>query len=652
MLTKQQIIKTIRRMSRRREPLNITAVKRSHPELIEAVYTVKPFWGWKQALKDARINYARIRVELQEYLTCEICGKDCRHLANHVILKHGVTTDEYLMDYPDAELVCEDMRAKLLQTDAPPIRHWEPCWSREYVLDRTAEYHRRGYPMHTGKFSDIDNSLILAANRFLGGWNEALIAVGLDPRKLTQEAYRQMHIYRDKESIIQGIRQRLKERLPLHRAALNRRDERTKGHVSLLKSGIEFFGSWDNALKAAGVDPEVVRKAKYPKRKYATRFDLIHEIRARHRRKWPISHGEIFHGKKQDGALGVWAWKYFGSWNNALKAAGFDPVEIRRQFRLPHRRYPGEEAVLKAMRQRNKEGRFMNYHAVEYGSDRDQALLRRTAKLFGSWNNALRKIGLDPEKIKRDARRRCARKRAPQYGRYPDEKSVLQAMKQRIKEGRFMNYDELHHKADRDQALLCRASKFFGSWNNALRKIGLDPEKIKYDAMHRAARNRALQRCQYPDKEAVLQAMKQRNKEGRFMNYDELFYKADPNPALLRRAHKFFGSWNNALRKIGLDPEKIKRDARQRGVSKRYPQYGRYPDKESVLKAIKQRNKEGCFMNLSGLVYGADRDRALLRKAHKFFGSWNNALKKTGFDPEKIKYEARHRAGCKPGRHK
>ena len=41
MLTRQQIVKTIRNLHRRKEPLNITAVKRRHPELIQAVYAGK-----------------------------------------------------------------------------------------------------------------------------------------------------------------------------------------------------------------------------------------------------------------------------------------------------------------------------------------------------------------------------------------------------------------------------------------------------------------------------------------------------------------------------------------------------------------------------------------------------------------------------------
>ena len=110
------------------------------------------------------------------------------------------------MDYPDAELVCENVRSNQLQKETPPIFHWEPCWSRKYILDRAAEYHRQNYPMHGSKFTDIDNSLIMAASRYWGGWNEALIAVGLDPQKVTQEACRQLKKYPDKEAVIQGIK--------------------------------------------------------------------------------------------------------------------------------------------------------------------------------------------------------------------------------------------------------------------------------------------------------------------------------------------------------------------------------------------------------------------------------------------------------------
>jgi len=547
MLTRQQIIKTIRNIHRCGEPLNITAVKRHHPELMKAVYAVRPYWGWKQALNDAGIDYARIKVELQEYITCELCGKPMINLANHLILKHKVKPDDYLTDYPDSELQSETLRAEKTIGKSRFLRQWEPCWSREYILDRVDEYHRRGYPMHYGKFSDMDTSLMLATKRYLGGWREALIAVGLDPRKVTQEAYRQLHKYPDKESVIQGIKERLKRGLRLNRGSVH------ASKASLLTSGIEYFGSWDNALKAAWVDSEAIHQALKPKRKYETKQDIIREIRARHKRKWAINHGELYHGKHQDGQLGVYAGKYFGSWNNALKAAGFDPIKIQKHTSLQHLRYPDKQSVLKAMKRRNEKGRFMNYGGLAYGSDRDNPLLERASKFFGSWDSALKAAGLDPIEIHRQAiLRRC---------RYPDKESVVKVMKQRVKEGRFINHRGLAFGHDQDLPLLNRALEFFGSWDSALKAAGLDPVKVRRQAI--------LNRCRYPDAKSVLKGMRQRNKEGRRMNYGSLDSGADRDRTLLNWAVKFFGSWNNALRKIGLNPAKSKQDAKFRAVRRR-----------------------------------------------------------------------------------
>jgi len=61
---KRSIIREIERLHARRESLNITAVKRNHPDLIKRVYRVRPFWGWKRALEDAGLDYSTINTEL------------------------------------------------------------------------------------------------------------------------------------------------------------------------------------------------------------------------------------------------------------------------------------------------------------------------------------------------------------------------------------------------------------------------------------------------------------------------------------------------------------------------------------------------------------------------------------------------------------
>jgi molybdenum cofactor biosynthesis enzyme MoaA len=171
----------------------------------------------------------------------------------------------------------------------------------------------------------------MAALRYFGGWRKALTAAGLDPQKVTQEAYRQLHCYPDKEAVIQGIRQRLRKGLQLNRVSIH------ASKPSLAISGVDFFGSWDNALKAAGVNPELIHQALKRKGKYATKQDIIREIRARYKRKWAINHADLYRGKNKNRYLAHCACKYFGSWNNALKASGFDPIKIHQQVMLRHK---------------------------------------------------------------------------------------------------------------------------------------------------------------------------------------------------------------------------------------------------------------------------------------------------------------------------
>ena len=75
-LTKAQraVVSRIKTLHNKGAPLNITAVRRHSHELLRAAYGTTRFWGWRAALADAGIDYARIRCELQDFAVCRICG--------------------------------------------------------------------------------------------------------------------------------------------------------------------------------------------------------------------------------------------------------------------------------------------------------------------------------------------------------------------------------------------------------------------------------------------------------------------------------------------------------------------------------------------------------------------------------------------------
>lgn len=107
---KQRIIRQITRLHVKREPLNASSAKRNHPELVKAVYAIKPFWGWKQALKDAGIPYNKINVELKDYCTCLICGHEAAILTSHLAGSHQLTPQEYREEFPSADIMAESIR--------------------------------------------------------------------------------------------------------------------------------------------------------------------------------------------------------------------------------------------------------------------------------------------------------------------------------------------------------------------------------------------------------------------------------------------------------------------------------------------------------------------------------------------------------------
>ena len=51
---RQEILDWIRFEHHAGRALNLHAVKRRNPDLLRRVYEVRPFWGWWQAIRDAK----------------------------------------------------------------------------------------------------------------------------------------------------------------------------------------------------------------------------------------------------------------------------------------------------------------------------------------------------------------------------------------------------------------------------------------------------------------------------------------------------------------------------------------------------------------------------------------------------------------------
>ena len=160
----------------------------------------------------------------------------------------------------------------------PPRR-----WSKQKLLDEIRSRHERGLPLVTS-CREI-SYLVEAACRQFGSWGAALAAAGVPPN--------QQHW--TKEGIIQAIQERYGEHV-----------ESPVPSRKLEEAARRHFGSWANALSAAGVMSPQER----------LRQKVIEILQDRYVK------GESLESLREDAELSAAAKRAFRSWQKAVLAAG------------------------------------------------------------------------------------------------------------------------------------------------------------------------------------------------------------------------------------------------------------------------------------------------------------------------------------------
>ncbi|PZR73343.1 MAG: hypothetical protein DLM73_10870 [Chthoniobacterales bacterium] len=539
--SKQAIIREIRRLHARREPLNISALKRNHPPLIRRAYEVRPFWGWKRALEDAGLSYSDIHAELRDYVDCKICGKDLGGLGYHLISQHQITPEEYCEEYPGAELVSETIRAGIsrrkLRTP-PSVPQWEEVWSPEYVLDRMAELGRRKFPLNFDWAKEHEAALTDKAIRYFGSWDAALRHIGLDPARI--RLFRPTWIgysgwrRANKAAIVAELRRRDTERKPLSWKKILPE----KHGPALLNRAKKVFGSWGAALAAAGFDPTGGAISLWGQ---ASKDDILAEIHSRRRAREAVRFSQVWR-EKGGQPTARRASQLFGSWNAALRAAGIEP-----EAGQTHWAHASKGEILAEIRRRQSAGESLRCsHAAKEKHGR--ALQNRVSVVFGTWNAALRAAGVEP--MKEDSPWRKA-----------DRAAILRGIRRRHDAGESLATTKVE-RTKWGGVLITRAKTFFGSWAGALVAAGVDLPPGLMSPWAKA------------DKAAMLAEIRRRKRTGETLSVPAL-ERLMWGTALLKRARVLFGSWNAA---VIASSERAKRFSRRTpGSSLRRPRLRQQP---------------------------------------------------------------------------
>jgi hypothetical protein len=208
----------------------------------------------------------------------------------------------------------------------------------------------------------------------------------------------------------------------------------------------EHFGTWDTALRYAGISRRRLRAdADYsPDR-------VLREVRRLCKNGYSLRAG---HNQHRDPGLYDAARRHFGGWKRALRAAGID---LSHACLRTERRRLDKQAIVTAVRNRQRAGLSLRCCDV-WREDRGLATAAKHA--FFTWWRALVAAG-----IPTDVRVRPRRW---------DKPLVIQAIKNRHHEGKPMGFNTT--RAD-DGALVAAARRHWGSWTEALRAAAIETKK-------------------------------------------------------------------------------------------------------------------------------------------------------------------------------
>lgn len=259
-----------------------------------------------------------------------------------------------------------------------------------------------------------------------GSWNEALKQAGLDINE--EQNIAKPDLREEMERLADEL-----ERTPTSR------DMAENGKYSTANYSRKF-GSWNDAVQEAGLEP--IRERCVPKEELLNELDRVGE---------KLGHAPTTAQMKQYGDYGVSTYtNEFGTWNDAVREAGFDPVREKDI---------SEADLIDAIHSLSDDlcrtpSAFEMDKVGEYSVG---AYERR----FGSWNNALQEAGFDLNN----------------RSGIPDDELIAELRNLASRLDRTPRAIDMDSEGQHGSATY---TKSFGSWAEALKKANLEHERISH----------------------------------------------------------------------------------------------------------------------------------------------------------------------------
>lgn len=333
----------------------------------------------------------------------------------------------------------------------------EKKWTREMIVAVIQILHVDRYPLHSGGIRKTNRPLLSATLYIFGSWKKAIEAAGIEYRAISRQIFKHPRRSRNRSMCIKAIQSRYLRGLPLSAGT-------TRKQIGwLVSASTRFFGSWDNALVTAGLNPDAIRMR--PPQRSWNQAKVIQALKKRAKDGLPVNSEAV---AIDDVGLVFAARSQFGSYPDALRAAGFDASAIHM------RNEPMSEAeIIAVLKGRHKQGLPINYEALS--DEKKHRLLGSIRSRFKTYRAAILAAGFDYDKV------RLQRKWTPQI--------VLTEIKSLVSRGEPLSagyisakYKSLHHAG----------SSHFTSWRKAVEAAGYDYDAILHESRRKGhEKNRA-----------------------------------------------------------------------------------------------------------------------------------------------------------------
>ncbi len=191
-------------------------------------------------------------------------------------------------------------------------------WTRHSILDEIRRLHKAGEDMSFASLEQNHLSLMRASAWHYGTWRRAVEEAGINYEALSR--YRRW----TKDRIIARIQELYADGQDLSWRAISQEVDPALAASALRPNG---FGSWPEAIEAAGLDINEV--ARY---KYWNKDLVLKTIKELHKSRENLSSRNV---QKNHQSLFCAARRRYETWDKALEAAGLDVSKIRIR-KAPH----------------------------------------------------------------------------------------------------------------------------------------------------------------------------------------------------------------------------------------------------------------------------------------------------------------------------